>query len=172
MRSDFLRTHAWQVSIGRFIVLLLAATLLGLAIQAPLATITVALFAYSIWSLVSLYRIQSWLQSRRRSPPPEDWGVWSEVSEYVYRKLRAERSRKRRLIELLRAFREAAAALPDGVIVLATGRTLLWCNEAASRLIGISPQHQRGERIDDFLPPIAAQWIATDPSEPLSDIES
>src|SRR5437763_16651041 len=115
MRLSLLQSHAWQVSLGRFALLLIAAVAMGFAIGAPLYAVLVALLAYSLWSLYSLYRIQSWLRSRRRRAPPEDRGVWSDVSDFVFRKLRAERSRKRRLIALLRAFREAAAALPDGV---------------------------------------------------------
>src|SRR6185369_404254 len=114
---------------------------------------------YSVWSLVNLYRIQNWLHSRRRQPPPEDRGVWSDVSQYMWRKLHAERSRKRRLVALLRAFREAATALPDGAIVLSGGRGVLWFNEAAQRLLGLAAPHDRGRRIDDFLPAPARAWI-------------
>ena len=105
MRFEFLHSHAWQVSLGRFGVLLASALLVGFAVGLPLEATLVALLAYCAWSFYSLYRIQHWLSSRRRSPPPEDWGVWSDVSAFVYRKLRTERSRKRRLVALLRAFR-------------------------------------------------------------------
>ena len=101
MRFEFLHSHAWQVSLGRFGVLLASALLVGFAVGLPLEAALVALLAYCAWSFYSLYRIQHWLSSRRRSPPPEDWGVWSDVSAFVYRKLRTERSRKRRLVALL-----------------------------------------------------------------------
>ncbi|HEX6834722.1 MAG TPA: phosphate regulon sensor histidine kinase PhoR [Rudaea sp.] len=164
MQLEFLQTHAWQVSVGRFVVLLLTALAVGWLVGAPLYTLLAALFGYSVWSLISLYRIQSWLRSRRRRPPPEDRGVWSDISSQMYTKLHTERSRKRRLINLLRAFREGAAALPDGVVVLTTGRTVLWFNEAASRLLGLSAPRDRNAHIDTFLPAPAQQWIAHDPS--------
>ncbi len=172
MKLDLLKSHAWQVSIGRFAVLVLGALALGLAMGQPLIAVAVALFAYSAWSLYSLYRLQYWLRSRRRSPPPEDWGVWSDVSDFVYRKLGAERSRKRRVVALLRAFREAAAALPDGVVVLTRGRAVVWFNEAAGRLLKLASPQDRGALIDDFLPtPQARAWIDGDPSsEPLLDV--
>ncbi|HET7844687.1 MAG TPA: DUF3329 domain-containing protein, partial [Xanthomonadales bacterium] len=107
-RIDLLHSHAWQVSIGRFAVLLLAALAIGALVGKPLAALALALFGYSVWSLVSLYRLQRWLRARRRVDPPEDLGVWSDVSEFMFRKLERERSRKRRLIRTLRAFREAA----------------------------------------------------------------
>src|SRR5688572_27512738 len=152
MRFEFLRSHAWHVSIGRFLVLVAGALLAGWALDATLPTLLVALFGYSVWSLVSLYRMQRWLRSRRRQAPPEDWGVWSDLSEFVYRKLERERSRKRRLVTLLRAFREAAAALPDGVIVLNRARGVIWFNESAGRLLGLVLPRDRGAPIDPFLP--------------------
>src|SRR3954471_21165514 len=129
MQLQFLRSHAWQVSLGRFIVLIAVAFGVGLLLHIELYTTYAALFGYSLWSLVSLYQLQTWLRSRRWRPPPEDRGVWSDISTHVYKRLRTERSRKRRLIALLRAFREGAAALPDGVVVLTKGRSILWFNE-------------------------------------------
>ena len=172
MRLDFLRSHAWQVSLGRFVVLVLAAALLGWALDAVAATLLVALFGYSVWSLASLYRMQRWLRSRRRTAPPEDWGVWSDVGSFVHRKLGRERSRQRRLLALLRAFREAAAALPDGVVVLTAGRGVLWFNASAARLLGLVMPRDRGAPIERFLPAAAADWLRPGPSEPLPDIAS
>jgi two-component system phosphate regulon sensor histidine kinase PhoR len=173
MRLDFLQSHAWQVSVGRFVVLLAAALVVGVLVRQPLYAILVALFGYSLWSLVNLYQIQSWLRSRRRLPPPEDRGVWSDISAHVFRKLHRERSRKRRLVGLLRAFREGAAALPDGVVVLTAGRSVLWFNEAAERLLGLAAPRDRGAHVDAFLPPAACGWISGTPAEePLREVAS
>ena len=173
MQLQFLRSHAWQVSLGRFVVLIAAAFGVGLLLHIELYTTYAALFGYSLWSLVSLYQMQAWLRSRRWRPPPEDRGVWSDISTHVYKRLHAERSRKRRLIALLRAFREGAAALPDGVVVLTRGRSILWFNEAASRLLGLAAPRDRRKHVDDFLPVLAQAWIAQEPAqEPLRDVPS
>ncbi len=173
MRFEFLQSHAWQVSLGRFVVLLVTAFLIGLPFNAQLYTLLAASFGYCVLSLVSLYQIQSWLRSRRRRPPPEDRGVWSDISAYVYSQLRAERSRKRRLIALLRAFREAAAALPDGVVVLTRGRSVLWFNEAAGQLLGLAAPRDRHAHVDAFLPPEARTWIGDEHAiDPLREVPS
>src|SRR5450631_362759 len=143
MHLQFLRSHAWQVSLGRFVVLLVTALVIGLPWHAHLYTALVALLGYSLWSLVRLYQLQAWLRSRQWRSPLEDRGVWSDISTHVYTRLYSERSRKRRLIALLRAFREAATALPDGVVVLTKGRSILWFNEAAARLLGLSAPRDR-----------------------------
>jgi two-component system phosphate regulon sensor histidine kinase PhoR len=173
MHLDFLQSHAWQVSLGRFVVLLAVALGVGWWFDATLYAALVALFGYSVWSLVSLYQIQSWLRSRQRRPPPEDRGVWSDISAHMYTKLHAERSRKRRLVNLLRAFREGAAALPDGVVVLTRGRSVVWFNEAAARLLGLAMPRDRGAHIDEFLPQPVQSWLTEDPAqEPLREVAS
>jgi len=172
MRFDFLQSHAWQVSLGRFVILLVTAFLIGLPWHAQLYTLLAATFGYSIWSLVTLYQVQSWLRSRKRRGPLEDRGVWSDISTYVHSRLSGERSRKRRLVGLLRAFREGAAALPDGVLVLTRGRSVLWFNEAAGQLLGLSMPRDRRAHVDAHLPAEAREWIAGDTTEPLREVVS
>ena len=173
MRLEFLQSHAWQVSLGRFVVLVVVAFALGLPWHVEMYTLSAALLGYCLWSLVTLYQIQEWLSSRRRRPPPEDRGVWSDISAHVYQRQHRERSHKRRLIALLREFREAAAALPDGVVVLTRGRSALWFNEAAARLLGMAMPRDRRAHIDAFLPAPAQAWVAGDrQQEPLREVVS
>jgi two-component system phosphate regulon sensor histidine kinase PhoR len=172
MRFDFLQSHAWQVSLGRFVILLATAFLIGLPWNVQLYTLLAATLGYSIWSLVTLYQVQSWLRSRKRRGPLEDRGVWSDISTYVHSRLSGERSRKRRLVGLLRAFREGATALPDGVIVLTRGRSVLWFNEAAGQLLGLSMPRDRRAHVDAFLPAEAREWIVGDTAEPLREVAS
>ena len=169
-RIDLLHSHAWQVSIGRFIVLLLAALVAGSLVGAPVAALALALFGYSVWSLVSLYRLQRWLRARRRATPPEDLGVWSDVSEFMFRKLERERSRKRRLVRTLRAFREAAAALPDGVVVTTRGESILWLNRSATRLLGLGNEPFRGRALEEIVPAAAREWLAAGATDALMDV--
>ena len=164
--------NAWQVSIGRFVLLIAVALLIGLALGRVQLLLLVALSGYVAMSLRSLYRIQRWLRSRLRVPPPGDWGVWSDVAHTVYQRLEQERSRKRRLVRLLRAFREAAAVLPDGVVITTLGREVVWFNEAAERLLGLHPRRDRGARLDRLLAhPRLREWLEKPGvPEPLMDV--
>lgn len=169
---SLLHQHAWQVSIGRFVLLVATASLIGWVVGRVESVLLIALAGYALMSLVSLYRIQRWLRSRLRVPPPEDWGVWSDVAHTVYQRLEQERSRKRRLLRLLRAFREAAAVLPDGVVITTLGREVLWFNESAQRLLGLDLRRDRGARLDRLLDnPRIRGWLA-EPGfpEPLMDV--
>lgn len=171
MRPDAPLNSAWLVSLGRFAMLLAAAAAVGIATGHPLAVLAAALFGHSCWQFRMLHRMQAWLRSRRLAPPPEGEGAWSDIGEFVWRKLRAERSRKRRLVALLRAFREAAAALPDGVVVLDRDRAVVWFNASAGRLLQLATPRDRGKRVDDFVPLAARKWLADGPhAEPLIDL--
>ncbi len=171
MRRRLLQSHAWQVSIGRLLVMLLAAAALGMALGHWREMLIACLLGYGIWQLYSLYRIQRWLTARRRSAPPQEWGVLSEMSAYIHRRLASDRSRKRRLVGLLRDFRAAAAALPDGVVVLRAGSGILWFNEAATRLLGLGTRHRGGAIESVFTDPAVQAWLAAGPGkEPMVDV--
>ncbi len=167
-----LKQHAWQISIGRLVLLLLVALVVGLLVDRVEWALILALAGYVAMSLRSLLRLQRWLRSRRRLPPPEDWGVWSDLAWTVHGRLEQDRSRKRRLVRLLRAFREAAAALPDGVIVTTLGREIVWLNAAAQRLLGLNLRQDRGARLDLVLDsPRVRAWLAESGfPEPLIDV--
>jgi two-component system phosphate regulon sensor histidine kinase PhoR len=172
MNPDLWSSPAWQVSLGRFVLLVVVALAAGFIVGHVEAALALAMFGYSAWSLYSLHRFQRWLRSRRRMPPPDNWGVWSDVLEYQYRELRAARSRKRRLVSLIRAFREAADALPDAVIVLDGARRILWFNRAAARLLRLHAPRDRGQRVEDYFHhPAINAWFAGEPQrEPLLDV--
>ncbi len=144
------RSHAWQVFLGRLVLLLIVAMILGLSFDLLWQAIAIALAAQVSWSLYALAKIDTWLQSRRLAQMPEDLGVISEMARNLDRRFRTERAQKRRVINLLRAFREAAAALPDGVVVLSSGRAIIWLNESASRILPARLPRDRGRLLDDF----------------------
>jgi two-component system phosphate regulon sensor histidine kinase PhoR len=55
--------------------------------------------------------------------------------------------------------------------VLTRGRSILWFNEAASRLLGLAAPRDRRKHVDAFLPALAQSWIAQEPAqEPLRDV--
>jgi two-component system phosphate regulon sensor histidine kinase PhoR len=167
-----LQSRAWQVSLGRLLLLFAIALVVGFASGHVLPVLVLMFAGYSLWSLYSLLRVQRWLQSRTRLPPPSDMGVWSDVAEFIYRRHLGSRNRQRRLVRLLRAFREAAAVLPDGVVVLSAMRQIVWFNESAARLLGLDGQRHRGLIIDRLMrtPQILAWLAQARANDPLIDV--
>jgi PAS domain-containing protein len=73
---------------------------------------------------------------------------------------------KRRLVHLLRAFRNAAAALPDAVVVLDRERRILWFNTAAGSLLGLKYPQDIGGPLTNLVRAAArvADWLRGDAS--------
>ena len=132
---QFLRSYSWQVSIGRLAVLIAASALVGWWLGYFTEALVCAFGIYVVWSLSSLMRLQRWVMGRNRNAPPTDMGVWSDIASYVHSRHQAGKQRRRRLVQLMRAYREAAEALPDGVMVLSNTRQLVWSNASARRTI-------------------------------------
>ncbi len=170
----FLRSHSWQVSIGRLVVLVGVVGLAGWSIGMPVEGLMIAFAIYAVWSLSSLMRLQRWVMGRQRAAPPSDMGVWSDIAGYVHNRHQAGRMRRRRLIRLLRAYREAAEALPDGVMVLSNTRQLVWSNASARRLLGLDRHRHRGQVIDHLLQNRQIlEWLAAERvDQPLIDVPS
>jgi two-component system phosphate regulon sensor histidine kinase PhoR len=155
----------------RFLGLLIAALAVGALVGHTLALLTLVLFLYSIYALYVFGSISRWHQHTPNQPPPEGRSSWFDLTEQMYRQSRAEHRHKRRLLRILRAFREAAAALPDGVVILDEKRRVQWLNESAAQLMRMQSPRDRGKYMDDFLPTTARSWLLTKNStEPLWDV--
>ena len=167
-----LRSHAWQVSLGRLLLLLVLALLIGLASgHTPLALL-IAFSVYTLGSLHSLRRLECWLHDPGRPSPPSDSGVLSEIALSLQQRHQSDRQRQRRLVQQLQRYREAAESLPDGVLVLSNTRQLIWSNRAARQLLGIHRSRHRGQPLDRLLDaPAIRDWLHGDAvAEPLLDI--
>ncbi len=166
--------RAWQHSLWRLAGWLALSTVAGGVLGSALGGLTIGLFCALGWHYWQIHRLLRQLASRRAFESPEGWGVFSEVQAQLFRRQRESRQRKRRLHSLLHAFREAAAALPDGVVVMARrdGR-IAWFNQSASRLLGLRYHDDVGARLTHLLrAPRIAEWLAAGAAEPLIDIAS
>ncbi|WP_376696560.1 phosphate regulon sensor histidine kinase PhoR [Wenzhouxiangella sp. EGI_FJ10305] len=97
-----------------------------------------------------LYRLDQWLRSRRRNPPAS-WGVWGQLFDDYYRLRRRHHLSKRRLAAVIREFREATAAMPDGTLVLDREFRILWYNQAACTLAGLTSRSDFGQPVSNLI---------------------
>lgn len=126
------------------------------------------------WHYWQVYRLLKMLRGRRRFPPAQGWGVFSEVYDQLYRRQREARRRKQRLQGLLRAFREAAAALPDAILLVsANDLKIEWFNEAAVSVLGLRHPGDIGARFTHLVrAPRVLDWLESGAAEPLLDVAS
>ncbi|MBN7919681.1 DUF3329 domain-containing protein, partial [Stenotrophomonas maltophilia] len=87
-------------------------------------------FTGHLWLCIALGALASGQPAQNAAQPPvmpgqgrqrwdtaeEGTGVWNELDRLLYRNQVEMRVRKRRLLDMLRSYRAAAAALPDAVV--------------------------------------------------------
>jgi two-component system, OmpR family, phosphate regulon sensor histidine kinase PhoR len=85
-------------------------------------------------------------------------------------KSRAAR-RRTRLFGLLRAFRDAAVALPDALVAVDGEQRILWFNAAAGRLLGLVYPNHLDQRLSEVVAiPGIVGWIEAGGAEALTEV--
>ena len=108
---------------------------------------------YEVWHLHSLSR---WLRDQDTPDPPRARGMWDRLHALIQRDRREAARREAELAAALTRWREAARALPDGVVILDEDR-IQWCNDTAQLHLEIDPARDVGTpithlvRIPEFL---------------------
>ena len=132
--------RAWRSSGWRLAALLLLALAIGLLLHAVVACLLVALLVtltHGAWRLARFSRL---LAGRRRIAVADGNGIWDEIQNATRKRQRTAVDEKQRMLRLLRAFRDAAAALPDAVIALDREQRIQWFNAATVQLLGLKDE--------------------------------
>lgn len=143
--------EAWRRELFRFGLLLISALIVGALLDRTAVVLLLAIACYGGWHAYWLYRMGDWLTRQRRAPPPEAPGVWGEIFDLLYQRYRRNRKRKQRIARLLRAFSDSTDAMPDGTVVLNQQWQILWFNEAAARLLGLTRHQDVGQHVGNLV---------------------
>ncbi|TWI03435.1 two-component system phosphate regulon sensor histidine kinase PhoR [Luteimonas cucumeris] len=167
--------NAWFKTLGTLAAVLGVATLLGWLLGHVWPVLTATALGIVAWHYWKLRGVLLRLTARQRLSPPQGKGIWNELDRLLHRTQAEMRNRKRRLVEMLRAYRAAAAALPDAVVVVErNSQRVQWFNEAATTLLGLQYPRDIGAPIGDRLHPLPiSRWLAAGRNaEPLMDAPS
>lgn len=126
-----------------------------------------------IRAYAKLGRILNQLESRAINPRPEGLGVWSALEILIYKKNQEHRHRIVRLVQMLRGYRLAAGAMPEGALVVSreTGY-LVWSNKTAKRMLGLSPGDEDSNLFRLFDAPVKDWFTVGDAEKPLLNVSS
>jgi len=166
---------AWFKTLGQLFAVLGAAALVGALVGQIWPVLTLTALGVVAWHYWRLRKVLLRLTARQRVPPASGNGVWSELDRLLFRSQAEMRSRKRRLLEMLRAYRAAAAALPDAVLVVErNSQRVQWFNKAATTLLGLHYPADIGSAVGERLLPLPlAHWLAAGRNaEPMLDAAS
>ena len=165
--------RAWRNGIWRIALAVAIAIAVGWWLHAIAACLLVVAIA---WLVLGSYRTRefgNWLESGRRTPAASGSGLWAELQYLVARRRQATFTEKRHLVGLLRAFRDAAAALPDAVVALDDDHRIQWFNAAARNLLGLKYPQDVGGHVTNLLrAPRIVDWLRGGGVDPLNDLPS
>lgn len=175
MQRSLLLRLAWRQSILRLALLYGVAAGIGwwtgqMAWSLLVATTLVAARAY--WRLLRVLRFLDW---RKQLRTVHGQGLWAALETLVHRRQNETQARARRLVGLLRAYRQAATAMPDGALIVdRRDHHLIWFNKSARRLLGLAYPQSLGSSLLDVLGgPRVTEWLRdAHTDEPLMDVPS
>jgi two-component system phosphate regulon sensor histidine kinase PhoR len=172
MSADRLR-RAWSQTLRRLLLLFLLAALLGVAVQRFWPVVAATALLVVGWNLWRLHRTLARLEQRRKLPPNAGQGAWNALDSALYRRQHHNTVRTRRLLGLLRGYRQAATAMHDGALIVQRASSrIVWFNKAAGSLLGLHyPRSLDANLLDVLDSPLARDWLlAGREDEPLVDV--
>lgn len=143
----------WQRTLAGVAAATLAALLAfalwgAVAGLAAFSGLLLALLFHHLRNLAELFR---WVEAPDPQRVPETTGVWDDLFARLHRLTRAHARSRQELSEALERFREAAAALPDGVVILDDDDRIQWCNPNAEGHFGLDRSRDVGQNITNLL---------------------
>jgi two-component system phosphate regulon sensor histidine kinase PhoR len=167
---------SWQRTVATLAVVLALALLAGFVVGQPWPALALAALALLAVHLLRLRRIMGMIDARMRlPPPPAGGGAWAGMERLLHRARNEVRGRERRLVEMMRAYRAVATALPDALVVVDRNtQRVIWCNAAADRLLGLNYPRDKGASLCERLQPLPiAHWLSAGRhAEPIVDAAS
>lgn len=166
---------AWRQSLIGALLLYGLAIALGLWTQYLAWALLAATTLLAGWAYWRLYRVLHFLQWRQQLHTAHSYGLWGTLETLIHRQQTENRARTRRLVRLLRAYRQVATAMPDGALIISRNEnTLIWFNKSARYLLGLNYPHSLGTGLPSaFNNPRIQNWLASgNIEEPLLDIPS
>ncbi len=113
-------------------------------------TLTLALLVLA-YHETSARQLNQWLTDPKLEKTPYLKGFWGEACSRIYRSLKTHQRQQHMLTQSLLAFRNAAQALPDGVITINKDNQINWCNETAQAHFGLNAARDTGQVIHNLV---------------------
>lgn len=131
-------------------LVLLCALLVGAVFDAVQPLLTLSLFGYLLYHTRQLVYLKHWLLKPGTHTPVAP-ALWGDVFDDLHNLQEQGKARTRELDGLVKQFRDSAEAMPDGLVVLDAGLSIIWLNPAAERLLGLQHEKDLGQRVDNLV---------------------
>jgi len=158
------RNH-WSTERTRLGAIIVGALLTGLVTGHFAVCLALAFAGYCGLLLREAHQVETWLAGgAKNSRVPDTDGVIGHIEQLIYHQRRSAWARKKRLRNIVGWYNRSAAALPDATIITQTDFRIVWSNDAAERLLGISSSRDADQQIDNLVRNPAFQAALRDTS--------
>lgn len=115
------------------------------------------------YHLHNLNQLRRWLKDPQWQTMPHGWGAsWEEVFAALYQIMRTQWENRNELSEANERLQQAAAAMPDGVIIIDEYDRIEWCNANAEQHLALKRDSDYGQNIAHLLrQPLFSQYLRT-----------
>jgi two-component system phosphate regulon sensor histidine kinase PhoR len=107
-----------------------------------------AIIAFHLWQL---HRLDAWARDAGDTDVPEGRGVFAAPFAAIYRHMRVRNAYERELRHVVDRFRQAASAMPDGIVVLDAAHRIDWANARALTQFELDLAKDRGQPIGNLV---------------------
>lgn len=158
----------WLTTISRTLLMLAGGVCLGWYVGFPAQAAVVVLLGLLFFWSYQIWRVHQWLQAPGQAPD-DIHGIWGELVAGIYKQQRDAADRQQRLQSTLDYLLESFASMRDGVVIVERDGGIRWCNEEASRLLGLRYPEDTGQAITNlFRHPDFSEYVrAENYAEPL-----
>lgn len=134
------------------------------------AVLAMVLALRLVFHTAQLAAFARWLRVPARETLPVGRGVWEDVLAELHRNLKQRDEERLRLMHGLQRFRDAARAMPEGVVLLDGADHIEWSNPTAERHFGIDAQRDFTQPLTNLVrqPPFIAYVESGEYGEPLT----
>ncbi len=158
----------WLGTSGGLVLVSAVSLAIGWIVGQPAMCLVAGLFLFAFAQVRLLAWIERWVESGFQREPDSAFGLGSILAARVRRAFRKFRSREHQLELLVGRFREAADAVPEGLVALDEHGRILWCNAGAEQLLELQAS-DIGQPLGNIVrdPDLLAYVRAGDLSNPL-----
>ena len=112
-----------------------------------LSVLAVGAAAIIAFHLYNAQRVYDWAAGDLENQVPEGRFEWTAIFAAIYRRVRMREAHQRDLHHIIARFRQAAEAIPDGIVVLDRDQRIEWANPHALTQLGLDLDQDTGQPI-------------------------